>query len=618
MIKYEVEPKLNALNASFDFKGCVNAYINAVTTNWLLTAPDANRGMLEMFRDRDRLPYRNMVPWAGEFAGKYLTAATQVLRVNDDLLLRQYLSLFVDELISLQTDDGYLGPWPAGHHFLNNVNYPDGSYIDTWDTWGNYHVMLGLLFYYECTNNEAALECARRIADGICSLYLNQSPRLVETGDTEMNLAPAHSFCLLYRHTGNDKYLKMAKQLVDEEFGLKDKDGNFLAGNWVNGSLAGQDFYQLPKPRWESLHPIMAIVELYWLTGEEKYKKAYIQIWQSIVRLDRHNNGGFSSGEQAQGNPYHPGAIETCCTIAWTALTVEMLKLTGDSRVADELELTLYNSIIGMHSYSGRWATYDTPMDGIRLASAHHIVFQSREGTPELNCCSVNSTRGFGMISEWALMVDDNRIKLNLYEPGELSVKLATGNKVKLIIDTEYPRINNIKIMVNPAVCEEFELSLRIPRWSANTKVSINGQSVNEIHAGTYLTLYRNWKNGDVIEILLDFSLHCWVGEKECEGNISVYRGPILLTYDRRFNEIDLLKIPSLDINQLTGELIDWHGQIPPIILLKFPIENTQTLYLCDFGSAGEGGTPYKSWLPIKQNAVNLPQYFSSWSNNNV
>ncbi|MDP6505835.1 MAG: hypothetical protein QF886_19595, partial [Planctomycetota bacterium] len=44
-------------------------YLDGVTHQWLLVAPHANSGMLEMFRDRDRLPIRNLVPWAGEFAG---------------------------------------------------------------------------------------------------------------------------------------------------------------------------------------------------------------------------------------------------------------------------------------------------------------------------------------------------------------------------------------------------------------------------------------------------------------------------------------------------------------------------------------------------------------------
>ena len=46
------------------------------------------------------------------------------------------------------------------------------------------------------------------------------------------------------------------------------------------------------------------------------------------------------------GNPYASGAIETCCVIAWAAMSAEMLKMTDNSVVADELELTFLNAIM--------------------------------------------------------------------------------------------------------------------------------------------------------------------------------------------------------------------------------------------------------------------------------
>ena len=49
--------------------GLMGSYLNGITEQWLLVAPKANPAILEMFRDREASPLRQMVPWAGEFAG---------------------------------------------------------------------------------------------------------------------------------------------------------------------------------------------------------------------------------------------------------------------------------------------------------------------------------------------------------------------------------------------------------------------------------------------------------------------------------------------------------------------------------------------------------------------
>src|SRR5436305_3788634 len=156
----------------------------------------------------------------------------------------------------------------------------------------------------------------------------------------------------------------------------------------------------------------------------------------SIGKLDPHNSFGLSSCEQAHGNPYNPESIETCCTIAWIALSVEMLRMTRNSIVADELELSTLNSVVGLHSPTGRWVTYNTPMDGTRRASAHDIVFQARAGSPELNCCSVNGSRGFGMISDWALMADAHGVIVNWYGPSVMQTTLPSGGNISIRQET--------------------------------------------------------------------------------------------------------------------------------------------------------------------------------------
>ena len=607
---------LPAKNVSMHLEGYLDPYLKGIVERWSLIAPQSNPGMLEIFRDRDVKPLRQMVPWAGEFAGKYLTGAVQMLRVTGDKRLRKWLAEFTDRLVSLQAADGYLGPWPKDSRLLGSA--PNSERL--WDAWGHYHVMLGLMLWHEESDDQKAFGAACRIADLLCKKFLGKKKiQLVETNSSEMNLAPAHTLAMLYRKTGTKKYLNLALQIVDE-FALNEASGN-PAGDYLNAAFEGLEFWQTPKPRWESLHPMMVLEELYIITGDEKYKEAFEHWWWSMVKLDRQNHGGFTCGEKATGNPYQHGAVETCCTIAWMAYSVEMLKLCGNSLVADELELSTMNTIVGTHSPTGRWATYDTPADGVRYASAHHINFQCRAGTSELNCCSVNSNRGFGFLSDWALMTDGQGLRLNWYGPSTFATEVKKV-KIKLNQKTTYPMNGKIKLIVSPAKTVSFTLKLRIPQWSAKTRVSVNGEQIENVVPGKYLSLDRKWKAGDSIELSLDMSVHLWVGEKERRGSASFYHGPVLLAYDARYNgehhqkgrldvrptihgykgtDRDFFVAPTLDPGKLKLKRVKWTEWEAPFMLLETTLANGTTIRLCDFGSAGHGGSMYRAWLPIKK-----------------
>jgi DUF1680 family protein len=604
-------PQLDRIpQTTYKLEGVLQRYLTAVSDNWLKVAPRANPGILEMFRDRDHPIRRDLMPHSGEFVGKYLTSAVQVWRLTHEPALCAVIADFVVQLLACQDVDGYLGPFPKEVRLENRMPPGETNYLDgqTWDTWGHYHLMLGLLLWYEECEDKQILTPVCKMADLICRRYLGApvGRRLVDSGlkdsygwtGTQMNLSPIHSFCLLYQKTKTGRYLDLARQIT-HEFEADGPDGP-IAGDYIRTALAGLEFYETPRPRWESLHAIMGLAELYYITGDEDLRHAFEHIWWSLVKLDRHNNGGFSSGEQAQGNPYHQGAIETCCTIAWMALSIEMLRLTGNSVVADELELSTLNSVIGLHSSSGRWITYNTPMDGERRAFVQDINWQCRPGSPEINCCSVNAPRGFGLLSDWALMADTEGLVLNYYGPGEMETQLSSGLKVRLSQNTEYPRTGYIALSVEPEQTQHFGLKLRIPYWSAQTAVRLNGEPLNNITPGSYLLLTRHWQPGDLVEIELDLSPHMWVGEQECEGKTSLYRGPLLLTYDAHDNPFGPDDIPELDANDLEGQLLSYDKHCPPIILQAYSDEAGRVLRLRDFGSAGEAGTVYRSWLKVR------------------
>jgi hypothetical protein len=338
-------------------------------------------------------------------------------------------------------------------------------------------------------------------------------------------------------------------------------------------------------------------------------------MWWSIVATDRHNTGGFSSGEQATGDPFIFFGIETCCTIAWIALGVEMLRLTGDSRVADELEFSTVNSVIGMHSVSGRWCTYDTPPDGKRFAFLRDN-WHARPGCSELSCCAVNGPRGIGMVSDWALMrVEEDGgvagLLLNWYGPSEMTARLDEAVEVTLRQVTEYPFDGRVELAVVPSAAAEFGLKLRIPQWSTDTRVTVNGEAVAKVEPGAYLVIDREWQAGDLVVIDFDMSLHFWAGENACAGRTSIYRGPILLAYDPRYNDIDGIDPPPLDARQLEFRAARWEHWLPPGLLLEFTAADGQALRLCDFGSAGEVGREYKSWLRLENLDDNHRRFYA-------
>ena len=144
-----------AANASFDLDGYFRKRIDKSIYRYFLETPESSPAILQVLRDRDRLPIRKpLVPWAGEFAGKYLTGAELVWRVTHNAELKKAIDSFVRNLISCQDRDGYLGPFSKNSRLTGKNR----------DVWGHYHCMLGLMFYYEDTRYEPALEACEKAA----------------------------------------------------------------------------------------------------------------------------------------------------------------------------------------------------------------------------------------------------------------------------------------------------------------------------------------------------------------------------------------------------------------------------------------------------------------------
>ncbi len=569
-----VQPEMvRPADLRIELDGYLRERVDQLVKFWI-DMPDKNPGMLRILRER---PQMDLLPWAGIYGGQYINSGQALWRLTHNEALKKRMDRFVKEYIACQRDDGYLGPFAdlSGHI----------------DIWSHYAIIDSLVNYYSDTGYQPALEAAQKAADLVIRVYGPQAGAYPKIGGgTE---AMSHAMVLLYKETKEPRYLNFANYIVSEASNELDGVSYFRLGK------EHRPIVEFPACRWEGVHNTQTLPELYWLNGDSDYRKAYEYLWWTMLRSDRHNTGGFTTDEALRGTPYAPGAIETCCTVAWIALSTDMLKLTGDSRAADELEWSTLNSALGSFPSDGSYAAYANQPDGRRK---YGELVQGPADGPLLSCCSTNAPRAIGMIADWALMRKSDGLVLNYYGPSTMSATLETGQRITLKQVTEYPAKGDINIQVTVSEPSEFTVYLRIPKWSAHTRVTVNGEPQPQPVAGSYMVLRRRWQTGDVLHLALDFSLRVWKGEENYADKVSLYQGPILLSCDTRYDRSQ--SVGSKYPINMTGahiEPVAWKGSNAPWLLTRLVDGDGHEFKLCDYASAGMSGSYYQSWFGCTQ-----------------
>jgi len=109
---------------------------------------------------------------------------------------------------------------------------------------GTEHILLGLVAYYDVTGDRNALEAASRAADYTIGQLGPGKADIVKSGEWK-GLEPCsilEPIVLLYRRTGDGRYLRMAEKIA-AEFAATDAEGRPLAGDFLDGPLAGIDVH---------------------------------------------------------------------------------------------------------------------------------------------------------------------------------------------------------------------------------------------------------------------------------------------------------------------------------------------------------------------------------------
>jgi DUF1680 family protein len=143
------------------------------------------------------------------------------------------------------------------------------------------------------------------------------------------------------------------------------------------------------------------------------------------------------------------------------------------------------------------------------------------------NCCNGTALESNTKLQDsiYFRSADNRSLYVNLYIPSTL-----TWPERNLIVTqrTGFPQADTTRLTL--AGAGALDLHLRVPRWAKRGfTVRINGreQSVEAV-PGTYLTLNREWKDGDVIELRMPFDFH--LSPVMDQPNIaSIFYGPVLL-----------------------------------------------------------------------------------------
>jgi len=557
------------------------------------------RSLVDWFRDR-RNPFAS-----GEFWGKTMRSACPLMRYLDDAGLRERMRISVDDLLSTQDADGCI-----------STRTPDQQPLSS-DLWERKYVLLGLLAWHEASGEPRALDAMVRLADHVLAL-VGPSPkrRITDTGwafagiESSSILEP---MLRLHRLTGHRRLLEFARYIVEEE-GACGRGSIFaaaLAGVPPKDIGGNGDPAQSIAKAYESLSCFEGLLEYHRLTGEPRWLQAASAYWRAVREREitvigsgggeGPHNRGPGTGEQwndlaaDQADPAPRLMMETCVTVTWMKFSLNLLRLTGDPAIADEIERSLHNALLGALRPSGDNWDYFQPLHGRR---GNTVNFASDIAGFPLSCCTANGPMGLAMLLDAAVMSDAAGPVINLFIPGTMTVPLADGHSVRLDITTAYPVDGRIAITVTPSRPGRFTIAVRIPAWSAATHLEADGQVVGT-SPGTFARIERIWSPGE--RIVLDLDMRCRRLSAPRGAFDAVVRGPLVLARDHRLGgDIDA---PVAITADPAGCVIAsaQNASVAAQVHCRIPTNDGGSIPLIDYASAGatwDERSRLRVWLP--------------------
>jgi hypothetical protein len=285
---------------------------------------------------------------------------------------------------------------------------------------------------------------------------------------------------------------------------------------------------------------MVGALEMFAQTGEKPYYDAALHFWQIAVESHTYSIGGVGEGEMFREANQTSKFItdktaESCASYNMLKLTSRLFCYTGDVKMADYFERTLYNHIAATHDQSGPTGgtTYFMP-----LIPGGKKGYDVNGNT----CCHGTGLENHLKYQEMVFMrsADGDSLYINLFIPSVLNWK---DKGIKINIRDGILERGVTEIVIEGSA--KFALCLRIPGWMElkNGELKINGVKVEYEVRNGYAVLEKDFKDGDVIEWITPFDFH-FEPTPDNPDIGSILYGPLVLAVES--DETEYLKIGGL------------------------------------------------------------------------
>ncbi|WP_205325451.1 beta-L-arabinofuranosidase domain-containing protein [Glycomyces sp. YM15] len=464
-------------------------------------------------------------PFRTHSQGHFLTAWAQAWTALGDTTCRDKADTMVAALAECQANNatagfapGYLCGFPESDFTalengnLNNGNVP--YYVI-------HKTLAGLLDVWRHMENTQARDVLLALAGWV-------DTRTARLSSSQMQTVLGREFggmnavlTDLYQQTGNTRWLTAAQR--------------FDHAAVFNPLAAGQDQLNGLHANTQVPKAIGAARE-YKATGTTRYRDIADNFWSIVTGAHTYAIGGNSEAEHFRPPNAIAGYLDTdtcegCNTYNMLKLTRELWLLDpDDASYFDYYERAMLGHMIGWQNPADAHGhiTYFTPL---KPGGRRGVGPAWGGGTWSTDydsfwCCQGTGIETFTKLMDSVYFHDDAGLYVNLYTPSTLT---WTQRGVTVTQATSYP-VGDSSTLTVTGTSAQWTMRLRIPAWTQNATVSVNGTVQNiDTAPGHYAELHRTWASGDTVTVTLPMRVVIEAANDNANVAAAVY-GPVVLS----------------------------------------------------------------------------------------